>query len=69
MIGKLISIFDDDIPYHPLEGMGYESIGDHHSTESLIHQLIKLDMAAMDVSVVCILIFPRDLTFRFDSTL
>lgn len=23
----------NDIPYHPLEGMGYESIGDHHSTE------------------------------------
>lgn len=21
------------IPYHPLEGMGYESLGDHHSTE------------------------------------
>jgi phosphoadenosine phosphosulfate reductase len=23
---------DNEIPYHPLEGMGYESLGDHHST-------------------------------------
>jgi phosphoadenosine phosphosulfate reductase len=23
---------DNGLPYHPLEGMGYDSIGDHHST-------------------------------------
>jgi phosphoadenosine phosphosulfate reductase len=23
---------DNEIPYHPLEGTGYESLGDHHST-------------------------------------
>jgi phosphoadenosine phosphosulfate reductase len=23
---------DNEIPYHPLEGMGYESLGDRHST-------------------------------------
>ena len=24
---------ENKIPYHPLEGMGYESLGDHHSTD------------------------------------
>jgi phosphoadenosine phosphosulfate reductase len=24
---------DNKIPYHPLEGMGYSSLGDYHSTE------------------------------------
>ena len=25
----------NDLPYHPLEGMGYDSLGDHHSTEKV----------------------------------
>ena len=23
----------NNLPYHPLEGMGYDSVGDHHSTQ------------------------------------
>ena len=26
---------DHDLPYHPLEGVGYDSLGDHHSTEKV----------------------------------
>ena len=26
---------NNDIPYHPLEGMGYDSVGDHHSTNKI----------------------------------
>lgn len=26
---------DNGLPYHPLEGMGYDSIGDHHSTSKI----------------------------------
>ena len=63
---RLISIYRQMIFLITLEGMGYESIGDHHSTEKFDpSKNFKLDIVAMDVSVVCILIFPRDLTFRF----
>ncbi len=33
----------NDLPYHPLEGMGYDSLGDHHSTNKLSDSSSKED--------------------------
>ena len=35
MIGQLINISQNNLPYHPLEGVGYESLGDWHSTKKI----------------------------------
>jgi len=34
---------DNGLPYHPLEGMGYDSVGDHHSTRKVSESSSKED--------------------------
>ena len=34
---------DNGLPYHPLEGMGYDSVGDHHSTSKVSESSSKED--------------------------
>ena len=44
-----------DLPYHPLEGMDYDSVGDWHSTRKIseVEKLKTLGMVVMVVNAAC----------------